>query len=66
MKTPRLFVRTPGTDGMLCYCGGPDLSDAIRGLANHLKVGGAEGEPIDVDVEIREMTDEEVAALSEF
>ena len=65
MKKQRLFVRTTGTDELLCHCGGPDLADAINGLRNILKAGDTFGEPFPIDLEIRDMTDEEVAAIQE-
>jgi hypothetical protein len=65
MKKPYLFVRTPGTDDMLYYCGGPHLEDAIRGLENILKCGDADGEAFPIDLEIRQMTDEEWGAIQE-
>ena len=65
MKKLRLFARTPGTDEMLCHCGGPDLSDAIRGLGHILKAGDANGEAFPIHLEIREMTDEEVDSIEE-
>ena len=72
MKTPRLFVQSPSTDGWR-FCGGPDLEDAMKALSNVLRsdveelLAGREfsyGNGWDLKVTL--MSDEEVAALPEL
>lgn len=71
MKKKRLFVRSPDSDGQWWYCGGPEIDDAAKGLANTIRCdlealmrGELEGEP-EFELDVREMTDEEVANLQE-
>lgn len=65
----RLFVRGECTDDTWLYCGGPDLEDAKKGLANLLESGvdclfmDGPGSCESLELQIRDMTDEEVAAL---
>lgn len=61
----QLFVRVPGSDGAFWHCGGPTLEDAINGLRNLLANGGKDGDSLSVELEIREMTDAEIAAIPE-
>ena len=72
MKKKRLFIRNDSiTDGQWWYCGGPDDKDAAHGVANQIEaaIGIAMHDGSDLDdleFDIREMTDEEVAALPEL
>ena len=76
MKKNRLVVTTPSSDGQWWYAGGPDLDDAMKGLANLIREDirqmlspSQQDEPIDsseFSFAIREMTDEEVAAMPEL
>lgn len=57
---------------MWCYCGGPDLLDAITGLRNvmegdigELLAGRSTVEELEIEIDCREMTDEEVEAIPE-
>lgn len=61
----QLFVSVPNSDGQMWHCGGPDLEEAIRGLQNLLANGDANGEALPIELEIREMTNEEIAAIPE-
>lgn len=61
----QLFVRVPNSDGQLWHCGGPDIEDAVKGLQNLLACGGEDGDSLPVELEIREMTDAEIAAIPE-
>lgn len=70
-KKKRLFITTPGSDDQWWYAGGPDVEDAAKGVMNlvredirELLSGTSEGAT--VELEIREMTDEEVAALPHY
>lgn len=64
-KSKQLFVRVPNSDGQLWHCGGPDLEAAVNRLRNILANGGDDGESLPVELEIREMTEAEIAAIQE-
>ena len=67
----RLFVDSPQSDGVIWYVG-DDVASAKIGIGHLLEgdiaelfAGDCEGDEIDVTLSIREMTDEEVANLSD-
>jgi hypothetical protein len=70
-KKKRLFARSPGTDDMWALCGGPDASDAIRGLVNLLTsdvqwLMASEDTEYEINLQVRLMSDDEVAALPDI
>lgn len=69
---PRLFLKSDEiTDGTGWYCGGPEVADAARGLANYFKIysESCENPPSllefvkGIQMTVTPMTDAEVAAL---
>jgi hypothetical protein len=72
IKKQRLFIRSEiVTDNVWWYCGGPTLSDALKGVSNYLAAHeSAPDDPHelqlfidDFELDVRMMTDAEVAAI---
>lgn len=66
----RLFVRMTESGDPAIYCGGPDIEQAKAGLAcildNEVYEVFQDGEPVSIELSVRDMTDEEVADLPEL
>lgn len=71
-KKPRLFIRSSAlTDDVSWLCGGPSIREALSGLANTIKAHADNCDPSDdlsaldgdIHLEVRMMSDAEVAAI---
>lgn len=70
MKKPRLFVSgDEATDDTPWFCGGPDVADAAKGLANslehHIRELLESRKASEIWLSVKMLTDAEVADLPE-
>jgi len=66
----RIFVRSSGTDDMWCFCGGPDLHQVMQAISHVIEsdveqlLSGVDTD-CEIEIQCRDMTDAEVAAIPE-
>ena len=70
-KKNRIFIKTPGSDNVWLYCGGPDLQEVVTAIGHQIEMDvycllrDNEEDTIDIELKVSQMTDEEVENLQE-